>query len=126
LNAVEPERSDLRAFIAADDGEPVVMLNLLRFDGAAGRAGYAAYARRVAELLSRVGGRLVYAGDCGPALVAPAEHAWDAVLLVEYPSREAFLAMARDPDYEQISELRRRGLTAAVLQPTARMAYSPE
>ena len=43
---------------------------------------------------------------------------WDAVLLVRYPSRQAFSAMVADPEYQQVTELRTRALTEAVLQAT--------
>jgi hypothetical protein len=40
------------------------------------------------------------------------------VLLVRYPSREAFSRMVADPEYQQVTGLRTRGLTEAVLQAT--------
>ena len=55
-------------------------------------------------------------GDLNEVLKA-AEH-WDAVLLVRYPSREAFSAMVADPEYQQVTGLRTRALTEAVLQAT--------
>ena len=33
------------------------------------------------------------------ALIAPEQEHWDEVLLVRYPSPEAFLAMLADPEY---------------------------
>jgi len=50
--------------------------------------------------------------------VAEAGQAWDAVLLVRYPSRDAFSRMVADPEYQQVTELRTRALTEAVLQAT--------
>lgn len=116
--AIDPRRTDLERFLAEDPGGPVVMLNLLRFaDG--GGARYAEYARAVQPFLAKVGGELVYAGDGAAALVAEAGQAWDAVLLVRYPSRAAFAAMVADPAYQQITHLRTAALREAVLQPTA-------
>lgn len=120
MNDVDPTREDVRAFMAHDDGEPIVMLNLLRYDGEQGRRSYGEYLSRARKFFGAVGGRVIYAGDCGQALVAPEGDAWDSVLLVEYPSRSAFLEMVKDPAYQQITELRTRGLSAAVLQPTSR------
>jgi uncharacterized protein (DUF1330 family) len=40
------------------------------------------------------------------------------VLLVSYPSREAFSAMVSDPDYQRITHLRTEALEEAVLQAT--------
>ncbi|WP_405431275.1 hypothetical protein [Micromonospora sp. NBC_00617] len=49
--------------------------------------------------------------------------AWDAVLLVKYPSRQAFCAMVADPAYQQVTRLRTVALQEAVLQPT--VPWSP-
>lgn len=114
---VDPTGADLKRFLAEDPGGPVVMLNLLRF-APDGRNSYDAYAEAIAPFLRKVGGRVVYFGECSTALVAPEGHEWDAVLCVEYPSREAFSRMVSDPDYQQITGLRTRALTEAVLQAT--------
>lgn len=34
------------------------------------------------------------------ALIAPAGEQWDELLLVRYPSKEAFLSMIGDPEYQ--------------------------
>ena len=44
--------------------------------------------------------------------------AWDAVLVVRYPSRQAFSDMVADPAYQQGTHLRSGALTEAVLQAT--------
>jgi len=115
---VDPRGEDLKRFLAEDPGGPVVMLNLLRFDGAGGRERYREYADRILVFLDRVGAEMVYVGDCATVLVAPGSHDWDAVLLVRYPSREAFSRMVADPEYQQITGLRTQALSAAVLQAT--------
>jgi uncharacterized protein (DUF1330 family) len=113
----DPTREDLDRFLAEDDGQPVVMLNLLRF-APGGEAHYAEYARETATHLAAVGGELVYAGSGGTPLVAEDGQAWDAVLLVRYPSRAAFLGMVSSPGYQAIAHLRSEALAEAVLQPT--------
>jgi uncharacterized protein (DUF1330 family) len=117
--AVDPRGADLKQYLADDPGGPVVMLNLLRYaDG--GRELYARYAAALGEtFLPRYGGEVLYAGDGSTALVAEAGQAWDAVLLVRYPSRAAFSAMVADPEYQQVTELRTRALSEAVLQATS-------
>jgi uncharacterized protein (DUF1330 family) len=115
--AVDPTGADLKRFLDEDDGKPVVMLNLLRF--AEGRRGdYEEYSRRIVPFLDEVGGEVVYAGECSTAMVAPDGHDWDAVLLVRYPSREAFSRMVANPRYQGITGLRTSGLSEAVLQAT--------
>jgi len=118
--AVDPTGQDLKSFLADDPGGPVVMLNLLRYKADGGRESYAAYSRALVEggHLARVGGELVYAGDGSTALVAEDGQAWDAVLVVRYPSRAAFAQMVADPDYQKVTHLRTEALEEAVLQAT--------
>ncbi|WP_268220344.1 DUF1330 domain-containing protein [Streptomyces sp. EMB24] len=115
--AVDPSGAALAALRAHAPDEPVVMLNLLRF-APGGRDSYLEYSRRAAPFLQRYGGELLYAGDGGTPLVAEDGQAWDAVLLVRYPSREAFSRMVSDPEYQTITALRSQALAEAVLQPT--------
>jgi uncharacterized protein (DUF1330 family) len=113
---LEPIPNAVERFIAQDD-EPVVMLNLLRFlEG--GRDLYGRYLRVVQASLAKVSAEILYAGVCEPALVAEPDQSWDAVVVVRYPSRSAFLRMASDPGYLEIAHLRSDGLRETVLQPT--------
>ena len=116
--AIDPRGADLKRYLQDDPGGPVVMLNLLRFaDG--GRELYARYAEALSTtFLPRYGAEVLYAGDGSTALVAEDGQAWDAVLLVRYPSREAFSRMVADPEYQQVTGLRTGALTEAVLQAT--------
>ena len=116
--AIDPRGADLKRFLAEDPGGPVVMLNLLRFAPDRGREGYAAYVSHFREHSARFGAELVYAGAGSTALVAEAGQDWDAVLLVRYPSRQAFSAMVADPDYQAGTHLRTGSLIEAVLQAT--------
>lgn len=56
----------------------------------------------------------------GAPVVAEDGQAWDAVLLVRYPSRRVFSDMVRDPVYQEGTHLRTEALVEAVLQPTRR------
>ena len=115
---VDPTGQDLKRYLAEDPGGPVVMLNLLKFKADGGRESYAAYSKALAEYLPRIGAEVVYIGDCDTTLVAPAGHDWGVVLLVRYPSREAFSRMVADPDYQAVTHLRSEALTEAVLEAT--------
>jgi uncharacterized protein (DUF1330 family) len=116
--AIDPRGKDLKRYLAEDPGGPVVMLNLLRF-GEDGRELYDQYAEALSTtFLPRYGGEVIYAGDGSTALVAEDGQAWDVVLLVRYPSREAFSQMVADPEYQTVTGLRTRALSEAVLQAT--------
>lgn len=116
--AINPRGADLKRYLQEDPGGPVVMLNLLRYTEE-GREQYARYAEALSTtFLPRYGGEVLYAGDGSTALVAEDGQAWDTVLLVRYPSRQAFSAMVADPEYQQVTSLRTEALTEAVLQAT--------
>jgi uncharacterized protein (DUF1330 family) len=116
--AVDPRGADLKRLLAEDDGGPLVMLNLLRF--AEGKRGqYDEYVRLfAATFLERYGAELLYYGDGSTVLAAEPGQVWDAVVLVRYPSRQAFTRMVADPEYHAISHLRSEALSEAVLQAT--------
>ncbi|HWH14216.1 MAG TPA: DUF1330 domain-containing protein [Miltoncostaeaceae bacterium] len=116
--AVDPRGADLKRFLAEDPGGPVVMLNLLRFRPDGGREVYARYLAAFRERAAPHGAEVVYLGEGGTAVVAEDGQAWDAVLLVRYPDRQAFSAMVRDPAYQEVTSLRSGALTEAVLQAT--------
>lgn len=115
--AVNPSGQGLKRFLETAPDEPVVMLNLLRFtDG--GQNSYERYLAHFGDCAAEVGAEVIYYGDGDSALVAEDGQAWDAVLLVRYPTRRAFSEMVRNPRYQEGTHLRDEALVEAVLQPT--------
>jgi uncharacterized protein (DUF1330 family) len=51
------------------------------------------------EKLSEVGAKPLWMSKALVGVIAPAEEQWDQVLLVKYPSVDAFLTMIGMPDY---------------------------
>lgn len=98
----------------ADEG-PVTMLNLLAFRPDGGRERYLEYGAAVMPLLERAGARVVFQGEAAP--VAIGRDGWDQVLLVEYPTRGAFLEMIGSPEYAAIAHLRTEALVRGELHP---------
>jgi uncharacterized protein (DUF1330 family) len=113
---IEPDDRDLRGFRERDDGKPLVMVQLLRF-AEGGRDRYLQYSREAQQILARLGAQVLYAGECTHPLVAGDGQAWDAVVLVRYPNRTAYLDMVADAAFVAIAELRRSALREAVLLP---------
>jgi uncharacterized protein (DUF1330 family) len=99
---------------AGEDG-PVVMLNLLAFEPDGGRWRYEEYGEAVAPSLEKAGGRIVFMGAPAPALLG--EDSWDLVVLVEYPTRRAFLDMVGSAEYQAIGHLRTEALRRGELHP---------
>jgi len=100
---------------SADDG-PIVMLNLLAVKPDGGLEKYMEYGEAVAPVLAGVGGKAAFMGRGSSALIG-GERVWDLVLLVEYPSRAAFLEMIGSPEYQAIAHLRTEALLASELHP---------
>lgn len=112
------DESALEAFLADEDGRPVVMLNLLRFQKDGGRERYARYLEAAAPLAARRhGAEIVYAGDADAAVAAEPGQSWEGVALVRYPSRQAFANLVHDPDYAAADELRLDAVSEVTLQP---------
>jgi uncharacterized protein (DUF1330 family) len=123
--AIDPRGADLKRLLQEDPGGPVVMLNLLRFRPG-GRESYERYASALTDtFMARYGAEVLYAGEGSTVLVAEPGQEWDLVLLVRYPSREAFSRMVADPDYQQITHLRTEALVEAVLQATVPVQLAP-
>ena len=113
-----PERPNPEGFAAfaerAGDG-PVVMLNLLAFKPDGGRERYEEYGAAVAPLLEKAGGRIVSLSDAGMPVLG--DERWDLVILVEYPTRQAFLDMVGSKEYLAIAHLRSEALERGELHP---------
>jgi uncharacterized protein (DUF1330 family) len=113
-----PTREQIEALAADQSDDPIVMLNLLRFKaeadgvdaGVSGEDAYRRYGEATEPFLERVGGRVLSLVATAQSVIGPAEPEWDAVLLVEYPSRKAFLQMATDPEYLKIHAHREAAL----------------
>lgn len=112
----------VQQMVREDPASPVVMLNLLRFRPDGGELSYLAYLEHNAAVWARYGVEPLYAGTGGRPLVAESGQDWDAVAVVRYPSRQAFLDMIRDPEYLANEHYRTNALTESVLQPTTPVA----
>lgn len=92
---------------------PVLMLNMLKFkDREYYFETYLPAFRKVTEKLgiSDVKVRLVC--NVVANLIAPENEAWDAILLVEYPSVKAFKTIAESGAYREIADPHRLAATA--------------
>ena len=114
---------NLKAFANLPADKPVVMINLLKFNHTGGVDSYRTYGIEVAPHLERVGGRVVYSGGNPWAVIGDDERPWwDAILVVEYPSPQAFVDMVTDPGYQEIHQHRAAALTQGDLIATSKWA----
>lgn len=109
--------ADIDRFLAEDDHQPIVMLNLLRFKADGGRQRYLDYLAMAGPIVARYGAKILFAGDGVTALCAETGQSWDAVALVRYPNRSTFVDMIADPAYAVADPIRMSALEEAVLQP---------
>lgn len=93
---------------------PVYMLNLLEFLPEGGAQRYAEYGAAVAPLLAKVGGRAIFAARPAEDLIG--EGHWDLLVVVEYPTRQAFLDMVSSEGYQGITHLRTESLRRSELR----------
>lgn len=102
----------IKALSQSTDTGKVVMLNLLKFkpDGA---ASYREYVRRITPILQGIGAKIVFAGPVTSTVIG--EGSWDSILLVEYPSRKAFVQMVRSAEHQAIHHFREQALERAEL-----------
>ncbi|MBJ7340070.1 DUF1330 domain-containing protein [Mycolicibacterium sp.] len=102
-NAADERPVNLKALAKLSPDAPVVMINLLKFHADGGREHYAQYAREVAPHLRRVGASVRYDGATPVHVIGDGDRPWwDAILVVEYPSPQAFTDMVTDPEYQRI------------------------
>lgn len=103
-----------RSFFMRGIEEPVVMLNLLKFNEVAdysefkelkpaakisGKEAYQLYIKHTLPFLQEAGGELLFSGKGGSFLIGPEAESWDFVLLVKHKSVEAFMAFATNEEY---------------------------
>lgn len=121
MNTINPSSQQFEEFAKSSDDGPFVMINLLKFRETAannkesGETSYTRYMMNVAPLLKKAGGRLVWMGSVRQVFIGTTDDRWDRALLVEYPSRKAFLDMISTPEYQEVHKDREAGLEDSVL-----------
>jgi len=91
---INPTGKQIKALAVSEMDGPVIMLNLLRFKPDGGAELYSQYLEAAAPHLRAVGAQLLFHGSA-KAVVIGEEDEWDSVVLVRYPTKQAFLAIAR-------------------------------
>jgi len=106
--SIEPTGDQLGQLRDMDHEGPIVMLNLLKFKPDGGAESYDRYSEVAGRLVTEIGGRILYYGRQKMPVIGHEE--WDAVLLVQYPSREAFFTMTNDERYQSAVHYRNDAL----------------
>jgi len=125
-NAVTPTGDQLKSLLAMGGDKPIVMVNLLKFRDKAqydepgepemtGREAYDRYGRVMGPLVAARGGRLRFSSRVDALVIGEVGELWDAVAIMEYPSRAAFVAIATSPEVQEIGRHRKAGLAGQLL-----------
>jgi uncharacterized protein (DUF1330 family) len=116
MSGIKSNEDQFQVLADNTNEEPFVMLNLLKFKKDGGREAYFRYIKESGPFVEGVGAKVLYFGKANELLNGI--ETWDIVMLVQYPSRQAFLKMANNPDYLKIHEFREEALERAVLYAT--------
>lgn len=115
---IKPTREQITRLAESDEDGPVVMLNLLKFAETAGGGGgksgaesYDTYGEKMRDIMAERGIKLLWRGRADSVVIGDDEaDGWDMVLLVQYPSRKAFLEMGASKEYGKVGEHRTAAL----------------
>jgi uncharacterized protein (DUF1330 family) len=118
--AIYPTSEQIQTLLAGPPDQPVVMLNLLRFklaadapdEGVSGEEAYRRYADPMVKFVESKGGRVLWTGRVDSQVIDTGGEGFHMIALVEYPSRQAFVAIATDPHVQEIGVHRTAGLAS--------------
>jgi len=124
--AITPNAQQFADLAGAPDDGPVVMLNLLKFkaradstaaaaEATSGAEAYSRYGEQAVRMVESRGGQVLWAGHADHILIGDPAEDWDQVILVQYPSRAAFIDMVSQPEYQDAHTHRESGLERSVL-----------
>jgi uncharacterized protein (DUF1330 family) len=123
---LEPAAQQLEQLAQIPEDQPVAMINLLQFNQPDGVEHYERYAREVQPHLERVGATAIYAGTSEALVIGEGLRPWwDAVLVVRYPTRQAFMDMVTGEGYADVHEHRSAALERAELIATSAWEIGP-
>lgn len=118
-----PTPQQIETFLAGPADQPVVMLNILSFKATAdgltddsgaplsGKDAVRRYSRAMKEFVERGGGTFVLAADIDSQVIGEGGEHFHFVGIMRYPSRQAYLALAGDPEVAStIGRFREAGL----------------
>lgn len=127
-NAVEPTPEQIQDFLASHkDGEPIYMLNLLKFkpistyregEQISGAEAYDRYAKAFGQMLRDQGldgVETVFGGKVDRFLIGEGAEEWDAVAIVRYPDKKSMFEAVSNETYRSFHFHRKAGLDGQLL-----------
>jgi len=125
-NVLQPTGDQVRAFRDRQTGEPIAMLNLLKFKDKAvyedgrpcelsGREAYALYGKAFERIMGPQGVTVLYSGEIKGVLIGQGDDLWDCMALIQYPSTRVMLEMLKNEEYQLAQQHRAAGLQGQLL-----------
>ncbi len=108
MGIVNPTGEQMKAFAELQDEGPIFMINLLKFKPDGGEESYRTYQRKFVEIMMPKGVELIYQGRAVMSVIG--EEDWDEAIVVKYPSKDAFIEMSMNPEYQEIAKHRTAGI----------------
>jgi uncharacterized protein (DUF1330 family) len=120
MSNLEPTGQQLAALAARPPDTPVVMVNLVKFKSPGGLERYLQYGAGVIPYLQRAKASVVYAGQAPATVIGEGEQPWwDAIILVQYPTPQAFIDMVTSEGYPKVHDHRTAALERGDLVATS-------
>ncbi len=122
MPARQPTADQFRAFRDDPHEGPICQVNLLKFreratydeadpehgDGSSGRDAYQRYADAFGVAAAEVGGTCLLMAEAERFFIGDGD--WDAVMVMQFPNRKAFIATLNHRDYNEMHRHREAGL----------------
>ena len=126
MNKVVRTAADFQALLDRGIEGPVAMVHLLKFKDAAeypdgrdsdlsGAGAYAIYREQMLAKVAAIGGREVFSAAAQHLVLGEVDELWDEVLVVEFPSAQAFVDTISSPEMAEAGIHRRAGLAGQLL-----------
>ncbi|MEM9421767.1 MAG: DUF1330 domain-containing protein [Pseudomonadota bacterium] len=130
MSYVVPNADIFHEIAKGDLHGPINMLNLLRFlpkaayeDGRdiTGKEAYTTYSIEARPYFRQYGGEIIWRGVPFGPVIGPPNELWDAGFIAQYPSKDHFFNMIKDPGYQEAAVHRTAGLADSRLH-----AFAPD
>tara|TARA_Y100000766_G_C18895083_1_gene600516 strand:- start:1153 stop:1563 length:411 start_codon:yes stop_codon:yes gene_type:complete len=110
VNAITKTEAQIKALLAVDDGGPICMVNLLKFNEKAeyedgrettlsGAEAYQIYGAATGPLIKKLGGEIVFTSVLKGMVVGEVEDLWDVMAIAKYPTLQSFIDMVSSTEY---------------------------
>lgn len=120
MSSITPPAEEVGVVAGLPSDAPVTMVNLLRFKQPDGLEHYFRYGAEIGPLLQQAGATVRYGGSSPRYVIGDGQRPWwDMIVIVEYPTPQAFLAMVTSEEYRLAHVHRAAALDRAELIATS-------